>query len=366
MKPDRSNYEIWIIDWLDGRLDEARSGGLMEFLEENPDLKEEFDSLAVTRLAPGEFSFSQKEKLTRSASELPVSQIEFLSVACLEKDITPKQLSDLEINISRNPENKRIFDTLQRTKLLPPRVEFKNKNLLKKYPAGNRILRISLAGMSAAATIAILLLGYFFVRHSKVENEISSAEIVIPDSSRREPFVVKTTVLYARAEKSVAERGQNELSGYPVAKTIVNDTVFSIQPQADADPLPNTVIYNTPVISGVALLPPAALGNFQAANALIASNNNFITPVFDEDRSRFSKFIARTFREKLLKDDSYNETPLKTYEIAEAGIEGLNKLFGWEMALVKTNDDDGNLKSIYFSSKVLKFNAPVKKQELSR
>jgi len=30
-----------------------------------------------------------------------------------------------------------------------------------------------------------------------------------------------------------------------------------------------------------------------------------------------------------------NEDPLTTYEIAEAGVEGLNKLLGWEMALVK-------------------------------
>ena len=56
-----------------------------------------------------------------------------------------------------------------------------------------------------------------------------------------------------------------------------------------------------------------------------------------------------------------NDTPLKSYEIAEAGIEGINKLLGWDMALVRTNDDSGELKSLYFSSRLIKFNAPVRK-----
>jgi len=31
------------------------------------------------------------------------------------------------------------------------------------------------------------------------------------------------------------------------------------------------------------------------------------------------------------------------------------------MALIKTNDEEGQLKSLYFSSKLIKFNAPVRK-----
>lgn len=33
------------------------------------------------------------------------------------------------------------------------------------------------------------------------------------------------------------------------------------------------------------------------------------------------------------------------------------------MALQKTNDENGELKSLRFSSRILKFNAPVKKAE---
>jgi hypothetical protein len=94
---------------------------------------------------------------------------------------------------------------------------------------------------------------------------------------------------------------------------------------------------------------------------LIASAISFSEPIYDDERSSLSRFISRTFRAKILKEKKAGDEPLKTYEIAEAGIDGLNKLLGWQMALVKTNDEAGDLKSVYFSSRVLKFNAPVRK-----
>ncbi len=98
----------------------------------------------------------------------------------------------------------------------------------------------------------------------------------------------------------------------------------------------------------------------------MASNIAVREPLYyDSERSRLRRFIASTFRERILKDKEYNDTPLQPYEIAEAGIDGLNKLLGWEMALVRTSDEEGELKSFYFSSGVLKFNAPVKKSNPS-
>ena len=39
MKIDRSNYEIWIIDWLDGSLSDSQAEELKLFLNENPDIR---------------------------------------------------------------------------------------------------------------------------------------------------------------------------------------------------------------------------------------------------------------------------------------------------------------------------------------
>ena len=57
MKPDRSNYEIWLIDWLDGTLTAQQTDELMAFLSENPDVREEADSLMLARIVPANDSF---------------------------------------------------------------------------------------------------------------------------------------------------------------------------------------------------------------------------------------------------------------------------------------------------------------------
>jgi hypothetical protein len=98
-------------------------------------------------------------------------------------------------------------------------------------------------------------------------------------------------------------------------------------------------------------------------NNLIAYNPEIITPAVDIERSSVGKFLSRTYRNLILNEEAATDLPIKGYEIAEGGINGLNKLFGWEMALQKTNDENGDLQSLYFSSKMLKFNAPVKKSE---
>ena len=69
---------------------------------------------------------------------------------------------------------------------------------------------------------------------------------------------------------------------------------------------------------------------------------------------------------KILREDTGSDAPVKPYEIASAGINGLNKLFGLEMALVRVNDEQGEMKSLYFSSTLLKVNAPVKKDEATQ
>ena len=57
MKIDRSNYEIWFIDWLDGNLNSLQIEQLKLFLDQNPDLKEEFNDLTPVKLVSSGNSF---------------------------------------------------------------------------------------------------------------------------------------------------------------------------------------------------------------------------------------------------------------------------------------------------------------------
>jgi hypothetical protein len=365
MKPDRENYVIWLTDWLEGTLDQEQTEQFLSFLEENPDIKEEAESMSFIRLSSLNDHFTKKEHLKRSPADITSSQIEYLSVAFLEKDLSAEQLADLIQNIDLNQENKKLFESVQKIRLVPQDHHFSHKNNLIKLTARERIFRFSAIGLSAAAAIALLILSYIFVPKFFSDAGVKNAQNISPDTNLQEPIVVENKVYVVKPEESVvSERikiikkqvpatSPDEMNNQPLA--IVAADIPSFERSSPVNK-----------ISGIPELSKTEMILWTPENILVASNNNFTEPVYDEDRSRLSRFIARTFREKILKEKIPAETPLKSYEFAEAGIEGLNKLLGWEMALVKTNDENGELKSVYFSSKLLKFNAPVKKAESMR
>jgi hypothetical protein len=358
MKPDRSNYEIWLIDWLDGNLDEERTQQLMAFLDENPDLKEEAESLSVTRLEPERNGAMLKNRLKKTPSQLPLSQVEYLSIAYLENDLSNEQIKDLKENISVNSESRELFDIIQKTRLKPPDFRFINKKRLLKNTPAERILRLSVIGLSAAATITVLIISFILMPKLHTGRN----EVVAVNSAIDTITIPQGIVLTVKSRNISKQEISDQTTGLKIS--IPKLTEVTGQPLAfvrqDSPELPER---NPELLkSHIPSLSGAEINYVMPGTSLIASNIKTREPLYyDSERSRLGRFIASAFREKILKDKTYNDDPLKPYEIAEAGIEGLNKLLGWEMALVKTSDEEGELKSYYFSSKVLKFNAPVKK-----
>jgi hypothetical protein len=362
MKPDRSNYEIWLIDWSEGKLSDQEIKLLQSFLDENPDLKRETEGMSFPVLSPPENYFNKKEQLKKSPEDLDIPQIEYLSVGWLENDLSPEQAAELKQSISKNNKNKVLFDSIQKTKLKPVPDVYKYKKLLKKRSARAKILRLSVVRLSVAATIAIMVLSILFVpRYFRGNNTAIVGNV--RDTNNIQPFVIMAEVLRVpfAEEKNQGTRGKKvqapAIKEIPViaeniqSKIMISDSIVSEN---------NTSVYRITTIPAVSEITFAVIS---PRASLITTSIKLEEPVYDQERSKLGKFIARTLRQKVLKDKLPDDSPLKGYEYAEVGIAGLNKLFGWEMELVKTNDANGELKSFYFSSKVLKFNAPIKKAQ---
>ena len=361
MKPDRSNYEMWLIDWLDGTLDKVQTGQLLSFLDENPDLKEEADSLVLTHLSPLNDTSVKINVPVKKASDLPFSQVEYLSIAFLEKDLSDNQVAELQENIIANPENKKLFESIQKIRLIPLHNIYKNKKDLKRLTPIEKVIKLSVIGLSAAASVALLILSYIFVPKQLSDKKSGIAQIITADPGKVQPFVVKTLIIKTFQED---ENSKSELMEPSITSIAKNETSFITEKKVkmtisdmsvQAIESVGDIIDQAPVYfkTGVNVDPPRS--------TLIASNNNFTAPLTYDDRNRLSKFIARTFREKLLNNGNTGDNPIKGFELAEAGVDGLNKLLGWNLSLVATIDEAGDLKSFSFSSRILKFNAPVKK-----
>jgi hypothetical protein len=363
MQIDRSNYEIWLIDWVDGNLSEIQAERLKAFLNENPDILEEYSELATFRLSTPANSFTHKDKLKKKGTDISESQFEYLCVAFLEKDLSSDQQSELKELIDLYPEKKKSFELIQKMKLLPEDIKYEKKKKLIRRTIVRKVMRFSYIGLSSAAIIALAFITYFSIpRTLPVKTDKTSQNIKV-NSNTKETAVeaVSDNVLSGKKDLSFKKQNKNLLSASPKVQSVITEHVMNSPLQnaqtVRSDDKPTNSFNKIPVFSQV------EVKGKTIPNNLIAFQPTFNIPVYDDGRSKLGRFISKTFREKILKEKSAKDTPLKGYEIAEAGVTGLNKLLGWEMALDKKTGENGELKSVYFSSKLLKFNAPVKKSE---
>jgi hypothetical protein len=363
MQINRANYEIWFIDWLDGNLNSLEAEALKHFLKENPDLREEFNDLSSDSLTPPSISFSDKDLLKKSPSDISVSQFEFMCTACLENDLSESQQRELKEIVDSSPDKKKTFNLIQKTRIIPPEMIYGNKNQLMKQTVYHKVIRLSFIGIAAAAAIALLLVTISVLQVDSPPEIKKYSQTVVPDSTLEASPSTSVAIRIPSDIKS-ASSGQNRkntaVSPPEMKPEIANSELLSANP---ADTLPERIYDNEIRVNRVSINNKVDFKNEFTGNTLIAYNASIYIPVEEDQRSQIGRFISKTFREKLLKEKTPPDSPLKGYEIAEAGVSGLNKLFGWEMALDKRSDENGQLKSVYFSSKILKFSAPVKKSE---
>jgi len=280
MGPDRSNYEIWIIDWLDGKLSRQMVDQLMEFLKKNPDLKEEAESLSSSYLSHHKNAMQRKNDLMRSASELESSQIEYLSAGYLENDLTDEQQSDLMQAIHLNPRNKTLFESVQKVKLKPPQITYSNKKLLIKITLWEKVLKYSALGLSAAATIALIVLSITSAPEFSPAGPKEITGTIIPDNSHIQPFVITAEVLYDLSEQSRVN------IRIPSADKKLQQTPSIAETANYNDALPEDDTITTIIRSALPVIPVSFLP-FEPRiesgvphNELVASNNNFSVPDF--------------------------------------------------------------------------------------
>jgi hypothetical protein len=118
MRIDRTNYEIFFLDYFEGNLAGAQVEELLAFLEAEPDLKAEFDTFEMVSL-PGmeEVTFEGKASLKRG--EVTPDNYEWYFAAYAEGDLDAVDRSAVEAFAARSPKMQREFKLMQQVRLQP-------------------------------------------------------------------------------------------------------------------------------------------------------------------------------------------------------------------------------------------------------
>jgi hypothetical protein len=351
MNPERSNYEIWLIDYFDGSLDKDQVGQLMEFLDQNPDIKEQLSDNFPHNLKPAGETYRNKNTLKKSFSDLAGEQFELLCISASEHDLPEEQISDLEKMIEGNPEKRRIFDFYKKAVLVAPEVKFRNKYSLRKLTVTQKIIRLSVIGLSAAAGIAVLItFSGTPVKKEVIDVPLTAAVI------RSDPGKAEGTFSLPSSKRMVAEEKHPSMGEF-VKESPALKGEFAEEKSDSKLEIKRYNIAKLDFKQEVPLVPEIQL-TIRTLNL-----REIQSPVINATPG-LNGLIAKLFREKILRSGTPESGSIKGYEIADAGIIGLNKLFGWQMSLKQTRNQEGELTSLYFSSRMLKFNAPVKKNTI--
>jgi hypothetical protein len=165
---NRNNYEIYFIDYFDGKPDAIREEELLAFLRANPDLKEEFDRFTAVQTEPDPgVHFNGKDRLKKNT----ITHFNYKTwmTGYVENDLTEEQKREVENFLSGNPELHPELGLFQLARFTPDSsVTYSDKKELKR---GGRVISLFsvLRPVAAAAAVVVLFLISYLLIKSRPE-----------------------------------------------------------------------------------------------------------------------------------------------------------------------------------------------------
>jgi hypothetical protein len=240
MKIDRSTYELYVIDYLDGKLDAVRVSELLLFLEQNPDLKEEFDGLETFNISPENETVPDFNGLKKPIYQEVKQSYNHLLIGELEGDLTAQEEQQLQQTLQLYPELE-IDQTLYAlTKLTPDATQvFGDKAKLKKRaPVIIPLLKWSAVAASLFITSVI---GWYALDTNPTQNSLVVNEHVLNDTQVNQPLIQPKAQTGSSLFVESHHTQQTALAQLP-EKTYIQKVVVSA-PVIDTKPI--TSLYNT-------------------------------------------------------------------------------------------------------------------------
>lgn len=156
MDINRNNYEEYFLLYTDNELSQAERKMVEIFVNENPDLKEEFCMLKLTINVPDEdLKLEDKSFLYKSVNALNESNYEEFFVLYHDKELFQKERNDVENFVAQHAELKTEFQLIGKAKLTPDNeVVYPDKTGLYRKEKTGKVISIS---FWRYAVVAVLL-----------------------------------------------------------------------------------------------------------------------------------------------------------------------------------------------------------------
>jgi len=380
MEINRSNYEAYLLDHLEGRLSTGDQQRLREFLALNPDCDPGLEAEELLTLSPEDTRFSGKDALKKrfpeSGKPLAGYHFDLVSIARLEGDLSAEQILEHELMVEGNDAMRKEWEVWQLTRLPESSIEYPGKAQLKK-PVG-RVRRITwITGLSAAAAISfvILLLTQRPGPVTQLSQETGSSISVIEQETENSPKLsAPSTEQFQKVDPAVM---QDQGSGSVLPERVLQEEVTMAQNQPGKMDTGSATVEDTALQDEDATSQPEDIDLESSQKIRIALANmpapareplpDRIRPLQLPPTSVHSRNPGMTdLAEMDLQEvvEGYaEEKNISLFSIANAGIKGINRITGSELELFAARDEEGEISGFQFKSKILKISTPVAKPE---
>ncbi len=164
MKINKTNYEIYILDYYEGKLTKIEVYELFSFLEHHPEIKAEFDNfenISIAYASSIHYEFKESLKKTESSSVTIINSTNYneFFIADIEGDLSISQQKQLEVFLAQHTSLQNEYRIFKLCKLqADPFIVFENKNQLKKFLIFNIPIHKKLIYRTAAIAASFLLM----------------------------------------------------------------------------------------------------------------------------------------------------------------------------------------------------------------
>ncbi|MFZ4798763.1 MAG: hypothetical protein ACOYMA_14785 [Bacteroidia bacterium] len=178
MEININNYEVFVIDFIDGKLNEVDTESLFAFLGQNPALKDEFDLLTNTSNSIPIETVSFDSSSLLKPINIDVNNYSEKLIGLIENDLSPLDKVVLLSELNLYPELKKEHDLFLKTKVVADtNIVFKNKEILTQKPF--RIIPLFTKISAIAALFIAVIIVFYFVNNNNSNYQVAINEAIV-------------------------------------------------------------------------------------------------------------------------------------------------------------------------------------------
>jgi len=351
---NKNNYEVYFLDYHEGRLNSEEKQDLYAFIREFPEFYDEFEDYGDLKLPTPDINYPDKTELYKTEVSIPeADDWEFRCIAFMEGDLSLDEIAAFEKERNSDPEKAKISELYIATRSLPQtEIKYANKAALKK-----KVVLIPRWVYGVVSAAAIVIFGWLiFTPQSQNIQQNQLAK----DSIRETNIPAKLP----RLENSELVASVEPESVKPVKSTITEIPDITISEKVQVYPeeqmsreifamaeLPS--IMPGIITSGLEQIPPA--GSLMAFR--------YIPGPEEDEYHTLVAFSGDFIRKQLLGQDPelVKKSRFSFWELADAGLEKLSNIFGFGADIEREYSDSGELLAVSFESSLVGFNTPIKR-----